>query len=245
MASHDDADDDYDDVPLHHKQPFGSGIRRQKVTFVRASTPELSSTAESLTAATGSSVRDLYLGLVLPTEAKEGPENKPSGGSADAPVCEICGLRLDEQPASGQENQADEAADASSAPRPESSRRHEASIAHQVCLAHSHPPSAVNRTRKGLAVLESYGWDPDSRRGLGPGGQGIRHPIKATVKEDTLGLGVVVPKDVREGRVSKPRSERMTAKQCRRAAEEEKKLGEKLRRQFYGSEDLEKYLGSG
>ena len=93
--------------------------------------------------------------------------------------CEICNFPINPQ-----------AATASTA-----IANHESTIAHMVCLAHSHPPSHLDRTRQGFKYLSAYGWDPDSRQGLGVTGEGIRAPVKAKMKNDTVGLGVKVKRN--------------------------------------------------
>jgi hypothetical protein len=94
----------------------------------------------------------------------------------------------------------------------------------------------------GLNILESYGWDPDARAGLGAAQQGIQFPLKPKPKDDQLGIGVVVPKDVPK-RKEKP--ELLDAGKVRKMAQQDKKRAERLRQQFYGNPDLEKYLGPG
>lgn len=66
------------------------------------------------------------------------------------------------------------------------------SLTAQLTLPHSHPPSSLSRTRLGVALLARHGWDPDSRRGLGPesGPGGRLYPVKVVAKRDTVGLGV-------------------------------------------------------
>ncbi|KAI5295524.1 hypothetical protein KEM52_001102 [Ascosphaera acerosa] len=121
-------------------------------------------------------------------------------------------------------------------------RQHEASFAHQVSLPHSHPVSSVDRSRSGFKYLRSHGWDPDARVGLGSTGQGIRAPIKPSVKQDTAGLGIDVKKLRQEGKaVAKP--EKLNAKQVRHMEHKLKKKGERLHRMFYASAEIEKYLG--
>ena len=110
-----------------------------------------------------------------------------------------------------------------------------------VCLTHSYPPSHLDRSRQGLKYLSSYGWDPDSRQGLGITGEGIRAPIKAKFKNDTVGLGVRI-----KGYKKAPRTtavERKDAKQVRRMDMKERRTRERLQEMFYGSDDVEKYLG--
>lgn len=109
-----------------------------------------------------------------------------------------------------------------------------------VCLKHSHPPPDFDRTRPGLKYLSSYGWDPDSRLGLGASGEGIRAPIKVKIKNDTLGLGIELQDGVK-AQIKKKES--LNAKQARRKDSENKKKGEKLQELFYGNDDLQKYLG--
>lgn len=112
-----------------------------------------------------------------------------------------------------------------------------------MCLNHSHPPSHVDRNRKGYTYLSSYGWDPDSRLGLGASGQGIQFPIKTRPKDDKLGIGVVLPK---EGEIiKKVKIQKLDAGKVRKMHENDKRKGEKLREMFYRSDDIERYLGGG
>lgn len=120
---------------------------------------------------------------------------------------------------------------------------HETSLVHQVCLAHSHPPSHLDRNRAGVKYLSSYGWDPDSRLGLGAKGEGVRVPIKAKVKNDTVGLGV--ERAISKGQVVAKKVERLDAKGLRRKELEGKKREKRLQQMFYGADDVEKYLGTG
>lgn len=221
---HNNDDDDDDGTPLHHRKPFSAGLRHKQVKFVPASAGNLATTAENEPpAAAASSVADFYLNIVLPP--------KPTGAAAEtaeaaAEICEVCQLPLGDGTAA--------AASAS---------KHATSIAHQACLAHSHPPSALDRSRMGLAVLQSQGWNPDERRGLGVSQQGMQYPIKVTPKDDTLGIGVKVPKNL-EAR-KKDKVQKLDAGGARKKAAEEKKRRDKLQQHFYGNSDIEKYLGSG
>lgn len=72
-------------------------------------------------------------------------------------------------------------------------------------------------------------------------------PIKAKEKKDTVGLGVDLS-HVKEGtRKQKPQDDepikKLNAKQVRKMEEESKRKGEKLRKAFYQSDDVTKYLG--
>ncbi|KAI1806225.1 hypothetical protein F4811DRAFT_551182 [Daldinia bambusicola] len=234
MASDEWSDPEYD-VPLQHKRPFGSGLKRKRVVFVPASSGNLSTTEEDTPAKSSKSVADLYLSIVLPKEKETSQSSSAeTSGATTAPrACEICQLPLEEP----LENESDP-----NEKEKTNSRPHEASIAHQVCLAHSHPPSALDRSRMGLNVLQSQGWDPDSRKGLGVEQQGMQHPIKVKPKNDTLGIGVQVPKNLP---AKKEKAKTYDAKKMRKMALEDKKRHEKLRRQLYSNSDVEKYLGSG
>ncbi|PSS00630.1 hypothetical protein BD289DRAFT_479328 [Coniella lustricola] len=238
--NHDDDDDDdgFDDVPLHHKRPFGSGLRRNEIKFVPASSSLSSSVKEASAAANskskGQSISDLYLNMVLKSSS-----NPPQASSSH-----------------NQEGNVDTSdGNTTTARRP---HHHEASIAHQVCLTHSHPPSALNRTRMGLSVLEAQGWDPDARLGLGIAGQGTQFPLKAKPKDDNLGIGVAAPgKDESEGDAAKSKRKKreeeqkkkkpmlLDAKKVRKMAADDRKRAEELQRQLFGRVDLEKYLGKG
>ncbi|KAI1302949.1 hypothetical protein F5Y03DRAFT_360445 [Xylaria venustula] len=232
MASEEWSDnDDTEEVPLQHKRPFGSGLKRKRVVFVPASSGDLNSIDErgSKPHEPSKSVSDIYLSIVLPKTTEAAPTGEKNAAEVD--ICDICKLPVNEPP---------DAADASTS----SSRRpHQASIAHQVCITHSHPPSSLNRSRMGLGVLQAQGWDPDARTGLGASSQGISFPVKAKLKNDTLGLGIEVPRDIASKKKEKPQM--LDAKKVRKKAAEDKKRQEKLRHQFYGNSEVEKYLGLG
>jgi len=236
------SDDEYE-IPLQDQRVFGAGIKRKRVKFV----PSTSSTPAT-TAPPSQSASDLYLSIVMSKSVKNTAGStslqevsfteqveSPTQGLTDSDICDICKL-----PLSSLDNMTvieSEDPD-SSKPRP---RPHEASIAHQVCLAHSHPPSHLDRNRKGLAILSSQGWDPDSRQGLGATGQGIQFPIKAKPKNDKIGIGVVLPKDIE--RMKKPKLEKLDAGKVRKIYEKDKRKETRLREMFYQSDEVERYLG--
>ncbi|KAK1759407.1 hypothetical protein QBC47DRAFT_371865 [Echria macrotheca] len=238
MAS--EGEDDYDSTPLQNLRPFGSGLFKRKVAFVPASGDNPSSSTDS-SKNPAQDVADIYLSMVLPRDARDSSpkptapkpplekQTQPAAVEADQ-LCEICKLPL-----------------TSLVPDESTSKLHEHSLAHQLCLPHSHPPSALDRSRMGLAYLSSYGWDPDARRGLGNEGQGIQYPVKSKVKRDNLGVGMVVPRTTSPGTEEKRKNEGklLDAGKVRKMAAEEKKKAERLRRMLSGAPDLEKYLGPG
>lgn len=229
--SGDELDDLDDDVPLQHRKPFGSGLRRNEIKFVAASSEDSKATGQAGANQHGQSISDFYLNMVL----KKPGHVARQATETEKPVvelCEICKIPLAAAP---------ETASTSSTMK---GGHHEASIAHQVCLTHSHPPSALDRGRMGLSVLESQGWDPDSRSGLGAAGQGVQHPIKVKPKDDNLGIGVVVPKDF-GARKEKEKPKLLDAKKIRKMAADDRKRADKLQQQIFGRVDLEKYLGDG
>ncbi|KAI0406172.1 hypothetical protein F4802DRAFT_559598 [Xylaria palmicola] len=229
MASEEWSDhDDDDDVPLQYMRPFGSGLKRKRVVFVPASSGNLNSVDESKPPEPSKSVSDIYLSIVLQKET-DTVASTDGTDMAGLEVCDICKLPVKRSATVGAEKSA--------------GRPHEASIAHQVCMSHSHPPSAVDRSRMGLGVLQAQGWDPDARTGLGASNQGISFPIKAKPKNDTLGLGLEIPKDAAIQKREKPQM--LNAKKARKWAAEDKKRHERLRHQFYGNPEVEKHLGLG
>lgn len=227
--SGDEFDDLDDDIPLQHRKPFGSGLRRGEIKFVPASSEDPKVTQQAGGKTQGQSVSDFYLNMVLKKPDAAAPREAPESEERTVELCEVCQMPLT---AASRTNTSSGAGG-----------HHEASIAHQVCLAHSHPPSALDRSRLGLSVLESQGWDPDSRAGLGAAGQGVQHPIKVKPKADNLGIGVVVPKDFRVKEKEKPQL--LDAKKVRKMAAEDRKKADKLQRQIFGRVDLERYLGDG
>ena len=97
----------------------------------------------------------------------------------------------------------------------------------------------MDRSRQGFKYLSSYGWDPDSRQGLGATGKGIRAPIKAKVKNDTVGLGA---KTKEAAKPLDAKVERLDAKQVRKKDMEDRRKRERLQEIFYRNDDVEKYL---
>ncbi|KAJ5199676.1 hypothetical protein N7472_004880 [Penicillium cf. griseofulvum] len=216
-------DEDYF-LPPEAVRPFSSGVRRKRVQFVRSSDLD-TTTAPTPSSSSGTSIADKYLSIVM---------SQQSMAPAASEFCDVCNLPLPQQ-----------------APADATGKKtlpHEASLAHQICLAHSHPPSHLDRTRSGLRYLSTYGWDPDSRLGLGASGrEGIREPIKPRVKHGTAGLGTGIDQD---GDPLPPRPppvkvQKLNSKQVRKKAAEDKKRAERVRKAFYQNDEVLKYLGDG
>ncbi|KAI8391444.1 uncharacterized protein BYT42DRAFT_610675 [Radiomyces spectabilis] len=68
-------------------------------------------------------------------------------------------------------------------------RRHLSGTAHQVSADLTQAPDylVLNGSNVGFQMLRSQGWQYEE--GLGPKGQGRRHPIATVLKQDRLGLG--------------------------------------------------------
>lgn len=254
-------DEDYF-LPLEDQRVFGAGIRRKRVPFVRSSEHELNTTTISTSTASstrgaGPSIADTYLSIVMPRGSQSTSTSTSTSTSGTASttsttgekpeICEVCNLPL----------YSGSTTTTTTIDNKHGTKPHEASLAHQLCLTHSHPPSHLDRTRHGLRYLSSYGWDPDSRVGLGaPGREGIREPIKGRLKVDTVGLGAEGDDDddakgmkrrEREKRIEKGRPTRvekkLNAKEVRKGDLEARKREEKLKEMFYQREDVQKYLG--
>ncbi len=224
--------------PWEEQRIFGAGIIRKTIHFVPAAvapTPAIQLEPRTPPVSPG----DRYLNIVLkkgastedhdptPTEISKHEKNAtPEQLDLEGAFCEICNLPID-----AREDMSSTAATS-----------HESTIAHMVCLTHSHPPSHLDRSRQGLRYLSSFGWDPDTRQGLGATGEGIKVPIKAKIKNDTLGLGVKIKGNKRP---PETKIERMDAKQARKKDIEDRRKREMLQEMFYGNEDAEKYLGGG
>ncbi|KAK2848501.1 hypothetical protein FQN49_005665 [Arthroderma sp. PD_2] len=245
-------------------EAFGAGIKRKRVPFVPSrdtatlSTTSAPATVSSSPAPGTSSIAEKYLSIVLPSNSQS-DTGSASNTYTDSDLCKICRLPLKDLPKRRKPGSEEESEN--SASEVLDSIPHEASLAHQVCLPHSHPPSAIDRTGTGYRYLSSYGWDPDSRTGLGPTGSGIQVPLKPKIKNDTVGLGVGSWRDEVEndgGKRQKRRlkqlqekeeadkvknARKLNAKQVRLQEDEKKKKGERLRDAFYRTEDMEKYLG--
>ena len=177
---------------------------------------------------------DRYLNIVLKNSEDNGPSTftevhraTPPRFAMQSDCCSICNLPRN---ARGE----------ATSPAP---TNHESTIAHMVCLTHSNPPSHLDRTRKGLKYLSSYGWDPDSRQGLGATGEGIRAPIKAQAKNDTVGLGVKMM--MKKKAPPDTKLKKLDAKQVRKKDIEDRRKRERLQETFYGNDDVERYFAGG
>ena len=225
-------EDDYFVSP-QDQRVFGAGIQRRRVAFV----PAARSSTPAVSGSTSADIGERYMSIVLQDGSEENSRTSkiPSGSALNtrrqhsiykAPICEICHAEIQDVEAS--------------AP---GTKSHEASIAHQYCLSHSHPPSHFDRNRKGLKYLSSYGWDPDSRTGLGAAGNGILAPIKVKIKNDTVGLGIERIGKSEQDRYVANKVQKLDAKRVRQQEQEKRKRGERLRDIFYRDVDIDNYLG--
>ena len=229
-------DNDYF-IPLQDQSVFGVGIKRKRVTFVPATTISNPKVPDSTSAEIG----EYYLSVVLKNNSvkkskvrerttSESPLNEiQQQSSSKVIICDICHIAIQDDEGSTRVN----------------TKGHETSIAHQVCLSHSYPPSHLDRNRKGLKYLSSCGWDPDGRVGLGAAEDGILAPIRAKIKNDTVGLGVKRKGKGEDERKITPKVQKLDAKKVRKKEYEIKKHQEHLQDIFYRDEDIEKYLGHG
>ena len=252
MPPHEDDVDN--DVPLQHKKAFGSSLKLKKVDFVKASDGDLASTRTN-DGESGKAVSDLYLSVVMknvdPTGtsscellARNGRSERSESPATEAAslqdICGDCNLPL------GPIDAGIPDIDTSLTKRREITVKHNASIAHQVSLSHSHPPSAISRQRMGLVCLEACGWDPDSRKGLGVNEQGIPHPLKPKPKDDNLGVGLEIPKEVLK-QAKKEHEEKENRRVKKMKAKDrikaEKQRDQRLHDLFYARTDVLNYLG--
>lgn len=226
-------DDDYDEIPLQHKRPFGAGLyRKPMINFVPAnenhnvSNPSPDQSKEP-------SIAEIYLALVSKKKpSPSSPNTEPSKTETEAEnedsqsesttLCEVCKIQV----------------------APSERLAHITSIPHQSRLPHSHPPWGLNRSRMGLSVLSNQGWDPDSRKGLGASQQGIQFPLKPRPKEDKLGIGL---KPAPPGTVAKTTEKKIVGRgQARKLYKEEKRKAARIRMELSGGGDkLERYLNKG
>lgn len=231
---------DEDSSPQEQQRVFGAGIKRKRIDFVPAAAAAPTQALKLAPRTTPSiSPGDRYLNIVLKGGASTEDHNSTSTEVPDperiatqqqldlkAALCGICNLPTNVR----------------NDPTSTASTNHDSTIAHMICLTHSHPPSHLDRSRRGLEYLSSYGWDPDSRQGLGATGEGIRVPIKAKAKNDTVGLGMKL-----KGNKKPPdaKVEKMDAKQVRKKDMEDRRKRERLQEMFYRNDDVEKYIGGG
>ncbi|EKJ75514.1 hypothetical protein FPSE_04289 [Fusarium pseudograminearum CS3096] len=211
----DEFDEEFD-IPLHRKRPFGAGIKRKQIEFVRARDPDAG--LSTATTSTATLVGDLYTTIVLKsdTENKDAKTSEEEAKEA-AQICPDCGL------------------DVSSTTQP-----HEAALAHQVSLRHTMPPSALDRSRMGVRTLTSQGWDMDAHEGLGREREGIRHPIKVKEKNNKLGIGAATPKTQEKKKEHMPYP--INKKELKRHRAKERQRHERLQHEIYGRVDVESYL---
>jgi hypothetical protein len=228
-----DSDEEYE-IPLRGQRYFGSGLKRKRIHFVPSALTTVPVATDGLAA-------QQYLSIVLGSKVASGNDHicTTTSGPEETAADTIDALEAtndNASPETGEERYCELCKRPISAT--ESTRQHDNSIAHQISLSHSHPPSHLDRARKGLAVLQDQGWDPDSRLGLGAQGEGRREPIKAKENPNRAGLGAkYLPAE------KKARQEKLDAGKVRAMEEEKKKKAERLRNAFYMPDDVQKYLG--
>ena len=100
----------------------------------------------------------------------------------------------------------------------------------------------------GLKYMQKHGFDVDARVGLGANGQGMLFPLVPKEKRDKFGLGIdrkdyVAQRGLGGASAFEVREGKLDAGRVRKLVGIEKKRHEKLQRMFYGSEEVERYLG--
>ncbi|KAL4955111.1 hypothetical protein BDW69DRAFT_127265 [Aspergillus filifer] len=263
-------DEDYF-LPLEDQRVFGAGITKKRVPFVRSSDHELStlaSSAPATPASTGSSIANKYLSIVMKNSSSSESTPAPTAESETTTPATFMSTATPNPPAVADSSITVTDRSHSAPPQPttntntsttttcevcnlplastpnEDDKSHESSLAHQVCLTHSHPPSHLDRKSHGLRYLESYGWNPDSRLGLGAEGrEGIRVPVKGKLKADTVGLGAVVPTSSSATKKRKEKVQKLNAKQVRKGHFDARRKGDKLRELFYQDDEVLRHLG--
>lgn len=209
-----DQEEDYvgpDDWRRH--KPYGAGISRKRINFVKAGSAPASATSNAPpTTTTSTDVSSFYLDLVfkrggragtIPSTPKPVPERFTHTATSEA--TETPALTTDttatETTATEKqkEKQVDKTTDLQicdicSLPVHDPTT-HAHTLAHQSSLPHSELPHHLDRSSQGLKYLVSRGWDPDKKVGLGKeGAEGERVPmaVKLKVKHDKVGLGIKV-----------------------------------------------------
>ncbi|KAB8364839.1 hypothetical protein FH972_024702 [Carpinus fangiana] len=215
-------------VPLQHQRTFGAGLKRKRINFV----PEASPSDLKATRDDSAYISDMYLSIVLPREGGNSsappsttarpaptlPEQEISPPSEEEELCPVCKTALHQKGRSGP---------------------HEASLPHQLALKHSFPPSSLDRNRKGLTVMESYGWDPDSRLGLGAQSEGRLYPVSAKSREDNRGVGAVKQKQSDRSTATA----KLDAGALKTKSRDDKRKEKKLHDLFYGKDEVNEYMG--
>lgn len=250
MIAATDDDDEYE-IPLRYQRYFGAGLKRKRVHFVASTEQAQLNTSLPASSKKSSSAADRYLAIVLgQSNTAERSVSAPATGSGSDMSEAAASKRIEdsdtasENTASGDAMPTAEGSDlycdvcSCRIAANTSKAAHERGIAHQISLQHSYPPSHVDRSRKGLAVLQDHGWDPDGRLGLGAKGEGILQPIKAVDNPHKAGVGArLAPVRAKEKPV------KLDAGKVRLMEQEGKKKAERLRNSFYMSDDVQKYLG--
>lgn len=227
-------------VPLIDQRYFGAGIKKKRIAFVPSShdTPHAHDAYDP--AQTVKTAAQRYLDIVSPPDAAvlDRDDNEIAESSSFPQGLDESDARLDLKPIA---NVGAKVCNKCKLPMTDLSQghMHASSLAHQTCLQHIHPPSSMNRSRKGLTIMQSSGWDPDERKGLGVSGQGRLFPVKASLKDDKQGIGHKA--SVAATKVVKP--QKLDAGKMQKLHKDDRKRHEQLGRMFYGHDDLAKYLG--
>ncbi|KAJ5121333.1 uncharacterized protein N7515_009294 [Penicillium bovifimosum] len=250
MAS--DEEDYY--LPPEQVRPFTSGVRRKRVQFVRSSDLDTTTATPTPSSSSGTSIADKYLSIVMkqaPSTSPSTPTQRPPSPTIRTQSAPPTDTTVASPPAS--------ASQPDSVQNPQQQTLQPLQYKNPAPTKHPSPtnsasptptpPSHLDRTRAGLRYLSTYGWDPDSRLGLGAAGrEGIREPIKPRVKHDTAGLGTGLDADgdrLPARAPPKPKVQKLNAKQVRNRVAEERRRAERLRKVFYQSDEVLRYLGEG
>lgn len=199
--------------------------KRKRIEFVPARSTSRSVSPPAPRQASNAAA--LYTSIVLPNTAPQ-----PLEDANASPSCPICHVPIPERTIAPQ-------------------TPHEALLIHQLHLPSSAPPSALDRSSKGLAYMAAYGWDPDDRKGLGTQGEGRRYPIVARERAARVALGALGDEaSKKEGREEKAERRRAEGQKGRlhagevRNSERSKKVGDqRLKMLIFGDDWVNEMLG--
>lgn len=276
MTAIEDEDDPI--IPLREQRYFGAGLKRKRVQFVPSSASVLAANPATSNDTVSSvepqeSPAEKYLRIVFKKAAASSTPSTPSdhqtsitadNGRIDSGSSPYSSKPSDSQDAAARH---EICATCHYPISPSQPHPHETTLPHQLRLPHSHPPSALDRTRKGLIILRDQGWDPDDRLGLGSQGEGRLYPVKGVEKRDREGVGSRLLRDdddddragskrrqLRGGGEKRRELEdlwqregatKLDAGKVRKMESLGKKKAEALREAFYQSEEVQRYLGGG
>lgn len=206
------------DYNPHENKSFSLGYsKRPFIAFVKSKSEEEEKSGQERLTTNGQQVASFYRDLI------ESDSNPQAKSTQEYPICEVCQTPIHD------------------------AERHNLNVAHLSALSNPQAPlSTLSFDPESISYkyLVKHGWSPFQPTGLGvPGREGSRVPIKAELKNDKYGIGVLPATTTTQQQNQPPPQVISNAAQAQQHDESQKRKRKRVYQELYGDPKVNEYFG--